>query len=58
MAAIDDTYTLEELRTPHMDHQVVRPLVERLYNPEDPAIGPSLAPLPAPIDTILTRVVL
>ncbi|KAK3293809.1 uncharacterized protein B0H64DRAFT_173288 [Chaetomium fimeti] len=38
IAAIDDTYTLEELRAPHMDHQIVRPLVDRLYNPEDPAI--------------------
>ncbi|KAG7286903.1 hypothetical protein NEMBOFW57_006403 [Staphylotrichum longicolle] len=37
MAAIDDTYTLDELRAPHMDHQVVRPLVDRLYNPKDPA---------------------
>ncbi|KAL1842107.1 hypothetical protein VTJ49DRAFT_5986 [Mycothermus thermophilus] len=38
MAAIDDTYTLDELRAPQMDHQVVRPLVERLYNPRDPAV--------------------
>ncbi|KAK3307711.1 uncharacterized protein B0T15DRAFT_530962 [Chaetomium strumarium] len=37
-AAIDDAYTLDELRAPHMDHQVVRPLVDRLYNPKDPAI--------------------
>jgi len=41
MAAIDDTYTLDELRAPQMDHQVVRPLVERLYNPEDMALGVS-----------------
>lgn len=39
MSAIDDTYTYEELRGPHMDHQVVRPLVDRLYNPEDAALG-------------------
>ncbi|KAL2262404.1 hypothetical protein VTK26DRAFT_1453 [Humicola hyalothermophila] len=38
IAAVDDTYTLDELRAPHMDHQVVRPLVERLYNPEDAAL--------------------
>ncbi|KAK4235738.1 calcium channel YVC1 [Achaetomium macrosporum] len=38
MAAIDDAYTLDELRAPHMDHQVVRPLVDRLHNPKDPAI--------------------
>ncbi|KAK4119409.1 hypothetical protein N657DRAFT_650228 [Parathielavia appendiculata] len=38
MAAIDDPYTLDELRAPHIDHQVVRPLVNRLYNPRDAAI--------------------
>ncbi|KAK4247227.1 hypothetical protein C7999DRAFT_32309 [Corynascus novoguineensis] len=38
IAAIDDTYTLDELRAPHMDRQIVRPLVDRLYNPQDPAI--------------------
>ncbi|KAL2176136.1 uncharacterized protein P884DRAFT_270758 [Thermothelomyces heterothallicus CBS 202.75] len=38
IAAIDDIYTLDELRAPHMDRHVVRPLVDRLYNPQEPAI--------------------
>ncbi|KXX82078.1 Calcium channel YVC1 [Madurella mycetomatis] len=38
MAAIDDAFTLDELRAPHIDHLVVRPLVDRLYNPENPAL--------------------
>jgi hypothetical protein len=38
-APADDTYTLDELRAPQMDHQVVRPLVDRLYNPKDYAVG-------------------
>ncbi|KAK4158981.1 hypothetical protein QBC43DRAFT_305040 [Cladorrhinum sp. PSN259] len=37
VAAIDDSYTLEELRAPRLDRLVVRPLVDRLYNPSDPA---------------------
>jgi len=39
VAAIDDSYTLEELRAPRLDRLVVRPLVDRLYNPNDPATG-------------------
>ncbi|KAL2158704.1 hypothetical protein VTH06DRAFT_4186 [Thermothelomyces fergusii] len=38
IGAIDDIYTLDELRAPQMDRQVVRPLVDRLYNPQEPAI--------------------
>ncbi|KAH6619100.1 hypothetical protein B0J18DRAFT_234649 [Chaetomium sp. MPI-SDFR-AT-0129] len=38
IAAIDDVYTFDELRAPHMDHQIIRPLVDRLYDPQDPAI--------------------
>ncbi|KAK0732197.1 hypothetical protein B0H67DRAFT_597829 [Lasiosphaeris hirsuta] len=35
IAAIDDPYTLDQLRAPRMSMQVVRPLVDRLYNPDD-----------------------
>ncbi|KAK0705936.1 hypothetical protein B0T26DRAFT_439097 [Lasiosphaeria miniovina] len=35
IAAIDDPYTLGELRTPRMTSLLVRPLVDRLYNPDD-----------------------
>ncbi|KAK4184241.1 hypothetical protein QBC35DRAFT_392100 [Podospora australis] len=38
VAAVDDNYTLEELRGPRLDRLIIRPLVERLYNPSDPAI--------------------
>lgn len=42
IAAVNDNYTLEELRAPRLDRLVVRPLVDRLYNPNDPAIVYSL----------------
>ncbi|KAK3386856.1 hypothetical protein B0H63DRAFT_141557 [Podospora didyma] len=35
IAAIDDPYTLEQLRTPRMTTLLVRPLVDRLYDPND-----------------------
>ncbi|KAK0636504.1 hypothetical protein B0T17DRAFT_519280 [Bombardia bombarda] len=38
VAAIDDPYTLEQLRAPRLDMLVVRPLADRLYNAEDPSI--------------------
>ncbi|KAK4210168.1 hypothetical protein QBC37DRAFT_442887 [Rhypophila decipiens] len=38
VAAIDDPYTVDQLRAPRMDMQVVRPLADRLYSPDDPSI--------------------
>ncbi|KAK4446046.1 hypothetical protein QBC34DRAFT_357336 [Podospora aff. communis PSN243] len=35
MAAVDEPYTLDQLRAPRMNIQLVRPLVDRLYNPDD-----------------------
>ncbi|KAF0640231.1 hypothetical protein FPSE5266_20211 [Fusarium pseudograminearum] len=35
LASIDDPYTMEHFRDPKMNALVVRPLVERLYNPDD-----------------------
>ncbi|KAH8677141.1 hypothetical protein BGZ61DRAFT_457673 [Ilyonectria robusta] len=35
LASIDDPYTLEHFRDPKMNALVVRPLVDRLYNPDD-----------------------
>ncbi|KAH7176625.1 hypothetical protein EDB81DRAFT_44736 [Dactylonectria macrodidyma] len=35
LASIDDPYTLEHFRDPKMNALVVRPLVDRLYNPND-----------------------
>ncbi|KAK1775235.1 hypothetical protein QBC45DRAFT_422854 [Copromyces sp. CBS 386.78] len=35
IAAIDDPYTLDQLQTPRMDNLMVRPLVEKLYNPDN-----------------------
>ncbi|KAL0936917.1 nonselective cation channel [Colletotrichum truncatum] len=34
----DDPYTLDQLREPRMNALVVRPLVDRLYDPDDPTI--------------------
>ncbi|OBR05438.1 Nonselective cation channel [Colletotrichum higginsianum IMI 349063] len=38
LASIDDPYTLDQLREPRMNSLVVRPLVDRLYDPDDPTI--------------------
>ncbi|KAI5464049.1 hypothetical protein BGZ63DRAFT_502840 [Mariannaea sp. PMI_226] len=35
LASIDDPYTLEHFKDPKMNALVVRPLVDRLYNPDD-----------------------
>ncbi|OLN81324.1 Calcium channel YVC1-like protein 5 [Colletotrichum chlorophyti] len=35
IASIDDPYTLDQLTDPRMNILVVRPLVDRLYNPKD-----------------------
>jgi hypothetical protein len=35
----DDPYTMEHFRDPKMNALVVRPLVERLYNPDDISVG-------------------
>ncbi|KAK5652407.1 hypothetical protein OQA88_10599 [Cercophora sp. LCS_1] len=35
IAAVDDPYTLDQLRTPRMSAQIVRPLVDKLYSPDD-----------------------
>ncbi|KAK6856534.1 nonselective cation channel [Apiospora arundinis] len=36
IATLDDPYTLDQLREPRMNIVVVRPLVNRLYDPDDP----------------------
>ncbi|KAK1511542.1 nonselective cation channel, partial [Colletotrichum abscissum] len=38
LASIDDPYTLDQLREPRMNSLVVRPLVDRLYDPDDPTV--------------------
>ncbi|CAM1501803.1 Fc.00g037870.m01.CDS01 [Cosmosporella sp. VM-42] len=38
LASIDDPYTLEHFRDPRMNALIVRPLVDRLYNPDDISI--------------------
>ncbi|KAK5997836.1 hypothetical protein PT974_00199 [Cladobotryum mycophilum] len=38
MASIDDPYTSEHMMSPRVNTLVVRPLVERLYDPEDTSI--------------------
>ncbi|KAL5606529.1 uncharacterized protein BROUX77_003722 [Berkeleyomyces rouxiae] len=35
IAAIEDPYTAEQLRGPRMNKLIIRPLVERLYDPQD-----------------------
>lgn len=35
MASIDDPYTFEQLKEPRLNVLIVRPLVERLYDPDD-----------------------
>ncbi|KAI9148927.1 Calcium channel YVC1 [Paramyrothecium foliicola] len=35
LASIDDPYTIEQLTSPRMTTMVVRPLAQRLYNPDD-----------------------
>ena len=35
----DDPYTLEQLREPRMNVLMVRPLVDRLYDPNDVSVG-------------------
>ena len=39
---LDDPYTLEQLRSPRMNVQIVRPLVDRLYELHDISVGKSL----------------
>ncbi|TDZ58530.1 Calcium channel YVC1 [Colletotrichum trifolii] len=38
MASIDDPYTAEQLNDPRLHARIVRPLVDRLYNPKDMTI--------------------
>lgn len=35
----EDPYTLEQLKEPPMNESIVRPLVGRLYDPDDVSIG-------------------
>jgi hypothetical protein len=35
----DDPYTLDQLRAPRMNVLIVRPLVDRLYDPDDISVG-------------------
>ncbi|KAK3318932.1 hypothetical protein B0H66DRAFT_603494 [Apodospora peruviana] len=37
-AAVDDPYTIDQLRAPRLDNMIVRPLADRLYSPDDPSI--------------------
>ena len=39
MLNVDDPYTLDQLKDPQMNALIVRPLVDRLYDPEDICIG-------------------
>ena len=36
---IDDPYTLEQLMSPRMNVSIVRPLTDRLFDPDDPSMG-------------------
>ncbi|KAF2760801.1 hypothetical protein EJ05DRAFT_461371 [Pseudovirgaria hyperparasitica] len=38
MASIDDPYSFEQLKEPRMNVLIVRPLVDRLYDPEDVSV--------------------
>ena len=38
-AQIEDPYTLEQLRSVRMNVMIVRPLIDRLYDPDDVSIG-------------------
>jgi hypothetical protein len=38
---IDDPYTFEQLQSPRINVAIVRPLIERLYDPEDISTGQS-----------------
>ena len=35
IAAVDDPYTLDQLKAPRLNNLVVKPLVDKLYNPDD-----------------------
>ncbi|KAI0154041.1 hypothetical protein BJ166DRAFT_555886 [Pestalotiopsis sp. NC0098] len=37
-ATLEDPYTLDELRGPRLNVVIVRPLVNRLYDPDDPSV--------------------
>jgi hypothetical protein len=39
MCAVDDPYSLEQLRDPRLNVSVVRPLVDRLYDLNDLSVG-------------------
>jgi hypothetical protein len=39
MVFIDDPYTLEQLLSPRITVSIVRPLVDRLYDPDNISIG-------------------
>ncbi|KAF7540456.1 hypothetical protein G7054_g1364 [Neopestalotiopsis clavispora] len=38
IATLEDPYTLDELRGPRLNVIIVRPLVNRLYDPDDPSV--------------------
>ncbi|OCK74724.1 nonselective cation channel [Lepidopterella palustris CBS 459.81] len=38
LASIDDPYTLDQLKDPRMNTLIVRPLVDRLYDPDDVSV--------------------
>ena len=35
----DDPYTLEQLKSPRLNVKIIRPLVDRLYDPKDVSVG-------------------
>ncbi|KAH8198256.1 hypothetical protein TruAng_007599 [Truncatella angustata] len=39
IATLDDPYTLDELRGPRLNVVIVRPLVNRLYDPDNPSVA-------------------
>jgi hypothetical protein len=41
LASMDDPYTMEQLKEPRMNVLIVKPLVDRLYDPDDVSIGKS-----------------
>ncbi|SPO03183.1 related to YVC1 Vacuolar cation channel [Cephalotrichum gorgonifer] len=46
LKSIDDPYTLSQLTSPRVNTLVVRPLVDRLYDPDDSSIGSPASPFP------------
>lgn len=39
MIYTDDPYTIEQLKEPRLNELIVKPLVRRLYDPDDVSVG-------------------